>query len=338
MKIAFFLPNGIYGGGERILLTLMDAFSLRGYDIVICTYNRDIKREHVKYPIFYFEGNKIKQIFFITKFFLKEKVDVFISFGNLTQYFIASKLSKVKFVHSLRIDLSECNFNDYKIRYMWKHCDLHVFQTNKIKSQLEESIQNKSIVIYNPIMDDLPEVNLNKSKNIALIGRLSEEKNQKMAIEAFKMVDRKGYKLHIFGQGHLEKDLKQLVESYELHGEVVFEGQVTSIINKINGYDILLLTSDKEGMPNALIEGMAMGLACITTNFPSGAATELIEDGKNGYIVPVKDAKQMAKKLQILINSDEIRRQMQIEALKIRTKLDKNKIINEWLNAIKQLN
>ena len=85
-------------------------------------------------------------------------------------------------------------------------------------------------------------------------------------------------------------------------------------------------------MPNALIEGLAMGLACISTDFPSGAAPELIEDGQSGFVVPMNDVNALAKRMQILISDDALRHRMQKKSVEIRQRLALDKIISQWVN------
>ena len=122
-----------------------------------------------------------------------------------------------------------------------------------------------------------------------------------------------------------------------MENDVIFEGQVEKVVEKIKNYEILLLTSNSEGMPNALIEGMAMGLACITTNFPSGAAYELINNGENGLIVEMNNVEQLSERLQVLINDLQLRRSIQINSAKIREKLEKESIISQWVELINKV-
>ena len=88
-------------------------------------------------------------------------------------------------------------------------------------------------------------------------------------------------------------------------------------------------------MPNALIEAMALGLACISTKFNSGASEFLIQDGLNGLLVDYGDVGQMAKCLRYLIENKEQRHDMQQAALEIWNKLEKEKIVKEWERSLK---
>ena len=89
-------------------------------------------------------------------------------------------------------------------------------------------------------------------------------------------------------------------------------------------------------MPNALIEAMAMGLACISTVFPSGAAEFLIKNKKNGLLIPIGGQKELEESLELLINDKVLRTKIGNKASEIRGLLQKEKIINQWLNFIKK--
>lgn len=72
---------------------------------------------------------------------------------------------------------------------------------------------------------------------------------------------------------------------------------MTDVPERIEKAYAFVLTSFTEGMPNTLIEAMALGLPCVSTDCPCGGPKDLIEDGVNGYLVPVDDADALAKRL-----------------------------------------
>lgn len=335
-SIAFYLHHGIYGGGERVLLTMMDEFFKRGYDVFVFSSNEAINRDNIKYPLYIFTGSKPCQILKIAYQFHRLKIDAMIMFGAMTQYFVASRISNVKFVFSLRIDVSQLRYDKTLVRWLINKCEKCVFQTNTILKQFPKNVQSKSCVIYNPIMDDLPAIASTRTKKIAMVGRMVPDKNQEMGIRAFEKIKSNGYSLHIFGQGPLRAEQEKLVKELKLEGQVFFEGQVKRVVDCLKDYEIFILPSNFEGMPNALIEAMAMGLACITTDFPSGAARELIRNNENGIIVPCNDTDAMANALQRVITDDSFKLKLQRNAMSIRNLLDRDTIIEKWINIIEQ--
>lgn len=335
MKIAVFLPKGVYGGGERVLITLMREFSKRKIDVVGYTRCKTIDKSIVPCKMIVLDNakSKLKQVLDLSSSLKQENVGKVIVFGLDTIFFIATRLAKVDYLYSLRVDPLQVDFKKLTYKYVLNRCERIVFQTKHVQSYFPKSIQEKSCVIPNPILDDdLPEVSDCRKKKIVLVGRLSEEKNIEMAIRAFSQTRHAGYTFHIYGSGPLLQKLQDLVSQLHLEEEIFFEGQVVHVVDYIRDSEILLLTSNFEGMPNALIEGLAMGLACISTNFPSGAAPELIDDGKSGFVVPMNDVKALTEKLQILIDNDELRHKFQSKSVEIRQKLDLDVIIGKWID------
>ena len=93
----------------------------------------------------------------------------------------------------------------------------------------------------------------------------------------------------------------------------------------------------KEGMPNALIEAMSIGLPSIATDCPCGGPASLIENGKNGILVPVGDADAMAEAMDTLLNDDEMRINMGLEATKIREMVNTDFVYGQWKNYMETL-
>lgn len=335
MKVAIFLPKGIYGGGERVLITLMREFSKRKIDVVGYTRCKTIDKSIVPCKLIVLDNakSKLRQVLDLSRSLKRENVGKVIVFGLDTIFFIATRLAKVDYLYSLRVDPLQVDFKKLTYKYILNGCEYIVFQTRHVQNYFPKSIQEKSCVIPNPILDDdLPDVTNTRKKKISLVGRLSEEKNIEMAIRAFAKTQHEGYTFHIYGTGPLLQKLQNLVSQLHLESEVFFEGQVVHVVDYIRDSEIFLLTSNFEGMPNALIEGLAMGLACISTNFPSGAAPELIEDGLSGYVVPMNDVNALAEKMQTLIDNEDLRHSMQSKAVSIRNKLALDKIISQWIN------
>jgi glycosyltransferase involved in cell wall biosynthesis len=94
-----------------------------------------------------------------------------------------------------------------------------------------------------------------------------------------------------------------------------------------------VLPSLKEGFPNALLEAMSLPLPCISTDF-LGAKNELVEDGKNGLLVPVADVDAMAAKMQYLIDNQDKITFLATNAKKVREQYAFPKIANQYLKVL----
>ncbi len=93
---------------------------------------------------------------------------------------------------------------------------------------------------------------------------------------------------------------------------------------------MFVLSSDLEGMPNALMEAMAMGIPCISTDCKGGGARFLIQNGINGLLVPVGDADALAGAMIQMLSNEEFAEQCGRNASRIVDRLDPGRIYSEW--------
>ena len=341
MKIAFKIERVNYGGGERVILALAQSFSKRGYDVIFITPNPQLQQNGVlpnKCILIENNGNsndRLAKIIAVHKICKKENIDVLIIFSPDPYVSLGTLFTKTKLLYSLRVDPAEIRSPfQWTVKLSNFLADGIIFQTDVVQKHYSRRVRNKSVVIPNPILDDLIPVPKDKRKKIVGIGRLSDQKNFSLLIQAVSKIDLKGFTVHIYGKGENESLLKKQIQDYNLEKKVFLEGFVCNTIEAIKDAEIFVLSSKSEGMPNALIEAMSMKLACISTDVPSGGARFLIENHKNGILVPVNDIDKLAKELQFLIDNNDCRKSYAEEAYKIRTVLDKGTIINKWIDYI----
>jgi len=109
-------------------------------------------------------------------------------------------------------------------------------------------------------------------------------------------------------------------------GFIEWLGWVEDIENILLKIDILCLPSYREGLPKSLLEGAAMGLPLVTTN--TVGCREVVSDGKNGYLVPIKDSLNLSLAIEKLVNNKKLRTKMGKESFKIASSKFSSKIIN----------
>lgn len=138
-------------------------------------------------------------------------------------------------------------------------------------------------------------------------GRLARQKGFVYLIEAARLLSgrRADLAFAIAGQGRLERELKQTVERFHLEPQFLFLGFVERVDPYLKGCDLFVLPSLFEGMPNAVMEAMALGKPVILTDV--NGARELVEDGRSGIIVPPADAEALAAAIARLAD-DPVRR------------------------------
>ena len=134
--------------------------------------------------------------------------------------------------------------------------------------------------------------------NFLYVGQLIERKGLKNTIEVFAKINKKNWKLNIVGTGEQEADLKVLVNRYGLNKKILFAGykQKSEIIEYYSKANVFLMPSYLEVWGLVLNEALASGLFCLSSKY-AGATFDLIDNGKNGFIVDPKDIDDLATKI-----------------------------------------
>lgn len=187
-------------------------------------------------------------------------------------------------------------------------------------------------VIYNPI--EIPQKTIipsvlskkNNSLQIITVGTINPNKNQIMILKAILEIENND-NLVILGDGHLRSYLSDEIDRLNLENRVVLEGSVKNVDQFLLNSDCFVLSSFNEGFPNALLEAMAVGLPCISTNCLSGPLELLNENNdinikngeyfiaKYGLLVNNNDHIGMSKALEFYRNNDSIREKFSILSL-----------------------
>lgn len=154
-------------------------------------------------------------------------------------------------------------------------------------------------------------------------------------IEAFAAFhkDHPDYRLVIYGEGPMHGALQEQIYGLGLQDKVVLAGRTNDLWNKIASAEAFLLTSEYEGMSNALIEAMCLGLPVISTKV--AGATDLIQDGENGFLIGVKDSKALADRMTRLADTPDLREQMGLNASKVYEQVRQDKICKQWIEYLK---
>lgn len=189
-------------------------------------------------------------------------------------------------------------------------------------------------------VSELPDVRSFSGRENKLIsaGRLNAQKNFALLIRAFAAsvtnVTRGQSPCHtldIYGDGEQREELESLIFELNAQEFIRLRPASSEIFEIMNSAKYYVCSSNAEGYPNSLLEAMAMGMACISTDC-SGAVGELIEDGVNGLIVPVGDEEAMSQAIDRLISNDELAGNMAKRAVAVRRKNDKDVLISEWIS------
>ncbi|MBQ8426735.1 MAG: glycosyltransferase family 4 protein [Clostridia bacterium] len=319
MKHIVFAIGSLYGGGaERVVSVWASGLAEKGYKVSVLVYSR-LENEYPidsrvnVYPIANSQKecndfSMFKRLKRIRKALKILKPDAVISFLPIMQIYVAlaSIGLKIPRVETIRISpWTASGLNGwYKNIWLWcfKSCDALILQSQDQKPFFNKKVQKKAVVIPNPInslyVENQKTEYCTNSHRVVAAGRLNEQKNYKMLIDAIKIVSKKhsDVKLNIYGEGPLENQLNAYIKEQGLENVVRLMGRTNELYRVYQQTDLYVMSSDYEGMPNALAEAMAVGLPCISTDCKTGPR-DLIDDGKNGYLVPCNDAVVLADKI-----------------------------------------
>ncbi len=180
-----------------------------------------------------------------------------------------------------------------------------------------------------------------RKHEIITVGRIDDNKNQRMLVDAFAMVSDKhpDWTLHIYGDGEGRMDLVEHVVNLapDISDRILFHGVTDNVASVMAGRAIFVLPSKMEGMLHALIEAMVMGMACISTDCPCGGPAELIKDGVNGLLVQVTDVSTMADDLDNLMSDESLRMMLGTQASKLIDKVHPDKVCEQWREYLEGL-
>ncbi|MBQ7172498.1 MAG: glycosyltransferase family 4 protein [Clostridia bacterium] len=321
MKVLFLVSHLNSGGTERTVAYLSGYFAEHGVDTCVLSISNEkfyelgkaVRYETLNIP----QGNKnpidkivkiAKRTFAVRRAIKKEAPDAVISLLSVNTKYLPAKKKYALIVSERNNPGAVTDRRAIKVRNRaFRICDGIVFQTKRAMDYYPEEVRKKGVVIPNAIGNELvytakvPEA---RAKKICAMGRLHPQKNYPLLLRAFCEIlkDHPDYTLEIYGEGPEKGRLEALSKELGLEQSVKFQGSHPDAILKILDASCYVLSSRYEGMPNALMEAMAVGLPCVATDCPNGPA-ELIENGKNGLLVPNDDKDALVAAIKKIIET-----------------------------------
>lgn len=350
-KIVFYLGSLGKGGTERVAVNLAEYLSEKGFCVTIATKERveneypvsgkinrvlaDISKDEIT-------GSRIVNLYRrvkkLRKIWKEESADLIVSFICKNNYMalVSSVGLGIPVVVSVRsaASVEYPGIHKYLADILFKLSSGIVLQTEDAKKYFTKSLQRKAVILQNPLNQDfmLPEYKDKREPVIVSVGRLDTNKNPQMLIKAFSKIADKFPEemLEFYGDGDLYDELKQLVKRLNLQNRVIFKGRQADIALKIQRAHIFVLTSRVEGMPNALIEAMFLGLVPVSTDFAGGGVHRLIENGVNGFIVPVEDDQALAECLIKILGNSDLEKKLRNNTYRIRQEVNPVSVNKMW--------
>ncbi|MBO7303957.1 MAG: glycosyltransferase family 4 protein [Clostridia bacterium] len=346
-KITFVLGSMSRGGAERVVSILSTYYANRNINVEIVTMLNNRVEYELPPSVKLVDVSQYKKGLFsvpgwISKLrrHIKESApDVVVAFMGpicaITK--MACKGLKGRLICSERIDPAMAHRGfamKTLINRAYAKCDCTVLQTQRAWKYFPKSVQKNSVIIANPISVKCEAADTRKNK-IVTAGRLTEQKNHKMLIEAVAEIHKKhpDYTLEIYGEGPLRASLEELARANGLDNAVLLPGNVANLHERMSDAKIFVLSSDYEGLSNALLEAMMMGLPCISTD--CAGSDEAITNGENGLLIPVGDKGNLVEALTKLIDDEELRERIGAQAKLSTEEYKVENIIKKWDDVIK---
>ena len=358
-RMALFISSLQKGGSERVMVNLAEYFHSRGYEVILVTqYKRedeydmtsDIERVYSEPEQTELSGSRIKN--FITRYkklrniWKKYKPDVILSFlgkNNLMAIATAAFLP-VKTAVSVRGEPTmeyEGRLMQFIAGFVFRFSDGVIFQTKQALDFFPKAVRKKAVILPNPLNEQFINRRYLGERDdiIAAAGRLDENKNHAMLICAFEKIAEEfpNVRLVIYGDGGLKASLQALINEKGLSDRVTLAGSVSDLADKICNAKIFALTSNTEGMPNSIVEAMALGIPVVSTDCPCGGPAMLIEDKVTGILVPVGDAYALSDAFRLILSDMEFAKKLSDNAYKASEKFEPVKVDKEWESFLMKL-
>lgn len=362
------------GGMERVLLNKIKWLVSKGHEVVIVTTDQNGRKPFYEFPcnvrmidlkINYSADNKLSVFSRIIRYWykrrlhkkrlskvlLRERPDVTVSLFPSESSFIPTikdgsrKVLELHFNRYFRLQYGRSGLLGAIDRWRTKN-DVKLAQQFDRFVVLTEEDRNYWGNMHNICVIPNAAMPLDKNhsdcsvKRVIAVGRLDYQKGFDRLLRIWQIVmqhgDLRDWRLDIFGQGEWREKLFQLAKDLGISNSVNINAPVNDIAKEYLNSSILVMTSNYEGFPMVMIEGMTMGLPVVSFDFKCGPK-DIILNNHNGIIVSDGDEAMFANKLSILMHDARSRRQLGQEARKIVYTYSEESVMSLWMNMFNQL-
>ena len=350
-KICFFSGDITRNGGtERVSAMIANALAKQGfYEILFLSLT-----EQAKKPFFPLEKNirhyalgkkwinpgpgYLKVIPLLRRFLKQKAVDIIIDIDIVLDILSipAAKGLKTKIISWEHFNYGfemESLYRRYILKYSVKRTDYVVTLTDGDRKSYGNYLKRAKNIsaIYNPMQETDGILAEEKEPWLITVGRLIPRKGidylAKIAVPILKKYP--GWKWLIVGDGEEYPFLQSVIKQNHLEKQLILTGRADDVNNYLKKAQIYVMTSRCEGLPMCLLEAKAFCLPIVSFDIPTGP-NEIIEHGRNGYLIPPFDCKEMAEKLMLLIEDMPLREKFATHAQDNIAKFQMKHIIKNW--------
>jgi GalNAc-alpha-(1->4)-GalNAc-alpha-(1->3)-diNAcBac-PP-undecaprenol alpha-1,4-N-acetyl-D-galactosaminyltransferase len=341
------------GGAERIISEMANWWASHNQRVTVLTLSGTDQDHYQLNPnveriALFFWGRartpwqiidkRIRRIIKLRKAILKSRPDLVISFMDLTNVRTLVALAGT----GIPIIISERTHPHYNpISWFWSFARRLVYpfsaalvvQTQSVAQWAQHVVPACKISVIPNFVRNIPSSkSSDREKSMILsVGRLGIEKGHDLLVRAFAAADgiHKGWHMTILGEGYERQSLEKLISGLDLCASVHLPGIVQEPAEWMQKTSLFVLPSRYEGFPNALLEAMACGCAVISTDCPSAPA-EIIRNDINGLLVPADSVTALKNAMQRLMDDENLRERLGVQALKVKTTFSQDSIMALW--------
>ena len=357
MKILFLNTNIGYGGASKMMANVANILC-HEHEVSFLTFrNNDIRqsldnRIVVVHNKLYTNPHKLLelsgQIKALHKYIESNDIDVVIAFLHPSNYMavLAAINTDAKVLLSERGDPYSRRKNGgvfvHFVERIIQHADAYIFQSHEASLAYPIRCRLKSLIIPNALPDiKYPNYNPDlNNKRIICVARLEIiQKRQDVLIRAFALFCEhyNDYILQLVGDGPDLDIIKECADKCEVANRIEFLGDRKDVLDLLSKATMFVLCSDYEGLPNALLEALAVGVPCISTDYSPGGVRSIIDDSNNGFIVPCNDEKALADKMIFLADHLEVRDKFSQNSQVVFERFNQKIIDQKWKTCIVRL-
>lgn len=340
MRILYLITSAKIGGTEKMLYELATRLDKENFEILICTLKGEgellqkLREKKINTATLNINSKwqffKVWTLIKIIKKFRPDIIQSFLFFDNILAR-IFGRLCKVPFIISgqRNVEIYRSSLRNFIDRISLPLAHLVITNTKagkKILIEREKVPASKIKVIPNGVnLENIPPIlsknekrqilfalcNISYKPKIVLgfVGHLTKQKGLEYALKALAQLRneiKKNIVFLIIGDGLLKNQLEKLCNDLEIKNKVYFLGYKKDALNYMRLFDVFILPSLWEGQPNVILEAMSLSLPIIATDV--GGVPEIIENNKNGILVPAKDIEKLRNAIELLIKHEELRK------------------------------
>lgn len=334
MNILMFTRCMGSGGTEKVILQLCEALKKSGNRVIVCAANgvgadklKQLGIPYVEIPDMQKKSLSVMRSILksVTHLIQAEEIDIVHTHHRMAAFYLYL-IKKFKCRQIKTLNTIHNTFTDKKAltKTAFNHT-LNVAVGKNVKDNMMHDYgirQDRLQVIYNAIDNScvrnekiqMIETLSEQYFIVGNIGRINTQKGFEFYVEAAQSIKAQHLpiKLLIIGDGVLRNEIENLAAKKGVNDIVLFMGFQSNILNVIRNLDLVVLSSLWEGFPLTPIETFSMGKTIVATDVPG--TVEIVKDGYNGIIVPMKNGKAIAEAITKLYENDELRKQLEANA------------------------